>query len=130
MQAVAGAEPELYRTNVGLFTPGTPMASQTGTEALIARTDFDAVKKELAAAGYNGETLVLIAAATVPAFHAAGQVAADLLRQMGFVVDYQELDQGAIVQRRDRKEPPETGGWNLLSLATTPCKTSSRRQMF
>ena len=117
MEAVAGAQSELYRTNVGLCTPGTPMANQAGTETLTARTDFDAVKKELAAAGYGGETVVFIAP-TVPAFHAQGQVAVDLLRRMGFAVDYQELDLAAIVQRRNSKERPEKGGWNVSVTST------------
>jgi peptide/nickel transport system substrate-binding protein len=118
MEAFAGAQPELYRTNVGLFTPGTPMANQAGIEALTARTDFDAVKKELAAAGYNGETVVLIAVATVPTLRAQGQVADDLLRHMGFAVDYQELDLAAVIQRRNSKERPEKGGWNVNASAT------------
>jgi peptide/nickel transport system substrate-binding protein len=117
MEAVAGAQSELYRTNVGLCTPGTPMANQTGTETLTARTDFAAVKKELAAAGYGGETVVFVAP-TVPAFHAQGQVAVDLLRRMGFNVDYQELDLAAIVQRRNSKERPEKGGWNVSVTST------------
>jgi peptide/nickel transport system substrate-binding protein len=117
MEAVAGAQSELYRTNVGLCTPGTPMANQKGTEALTARTDFDAVKKELAAAGYDGETVVFIAS-TVPALRAQAQVAADLLRRMGFAVDYQEQDLAAIVQRRNSKERPEKGGWNVTVTST------------
>ena len=117
IEAVAGAQSELYRTNVGLCTPGTPMANQAGTEALTSRTDFNAVKQELAAAGYDGETIVFIAP-TVPAFHAQGQVAVDLLRRMGFAVDYQELDLAAIVQRRNSKERPEKGGWNVSVTST------------
>lgn len=117
MEAVAGAQSELYRTNVGLCTPDTPMANQAGTERLTARADFDAVKKELAAAGYNGETVVFVAP-TVPAFHAQGQVAVDLLRRMGFAVDYQELDLAAIVQRRNSKERPEKSGWNATVTST------------
>ena len=117
MEAVAGARSELYRTNVGLCTPGTPMANEAGTQALTARSDFDAVKKELATAGYDGEKIVFISS-TVPAFHAQGQVAADLLRRMGFAVDYQELDLAAIVQRRNSKERPDKGGWNVTVTAT------------
>jgi peptide/nickel transport system substrate-binding protein len=117
MESVAGAQPELYKTNVGLCTPGTPMANQAGTQALIARTDFGAVKKELATAGYDGETVVFVGS-TVPAFHAQAQVAVDLLRRMGFTVDYQELDLAAIAQRRNSKERPEKGGWNVTVTGT------------
>jgi peptide/nickel transport system substrate-binding protein len=34
-----------------LFTPGTPMATDVGVEAIKGRTDFDKIKRELAAAG-------------------------------------------------------------------------------
>jgi peptide/nickel transport system substrate-binding protein len=114
MQAVAGAEPELYATKVGLFTPGMPMASTSGTEALTARTDFANVKKELAAAGYNGEKIVLLGPSTVFSTHAQSQVVDDLLRRMGFNVDYQSLEWGTVVQRRASKEPSEKGGWHIF----------------
>ena len=32
MEGVAGAEPSLYRTDIGLFVPGTPMASTVGVD--------------------------------------------------------------------------------------------------
>jgi peptide/nickel transport system substrate-binding protein len=114
MQAVAGAEPELYHTKVGLFTPGMPMASEAGTDALTARTDFDNVKRELAAAGYNGEKIVLLGPNTVFSTHAESMVVDDLLRRMGFNVDYQSLEWGTVVQRRASKEPPAKGGWNIF----------------
>jgi peptide/nickel transport system substrate-binding protein len=114
MQAVAGAEPELSNVNVGLFTPGTPMASTAGVQAFTARTDFDNVKKELAAAGYNGEKVVLLGPNTVFSTHAESQVADDLLRRMGFNVDYQSLEWGTVVQRRASKEPPAHGGWHIF----------------
>ncbi len=114
MQAVAGAEPELYNVNVGLFTPGMPMATTAGVEALVARTDFDAVKRELYAAGYNGEKIVLMGPTTVFSTHAEAQVTDDLLRRMGFNVDYQALEWGTVVQRRASKEPPERGGWHIF----------------
>jgi len=114
MQAVAGAEPELYNVNVGLFTPGMPMATTAGVDALTARTDFDAVKRELYAAGYNGEKIVLMGPTTVYSTHAEAQVTDDLLRRMGFSVDYQALEWSTVVQRRASKEPPERGGWHIF----------------
>ena len=114
MEAYAGAEPELYRTGVGLFTPGTPMATDAGVEAIKGRTDFDKIKQELAAAGYKGEKIVLLAPTTIPSLNAESQVAGDLLRRMGFNVDYQALEWGMVVARRASKEPPEKGGWNIF----------------
>jgi peptide/nickel transport system substrate-binding protein len=114
MQAVAGAEPELANVNVGLFTPGMPPASTAGVEALTARTDFDNVKRELYAAGYDGEKIVFMGPTTVFSTHAESEVAEDLLRRMGFNVDYQALEWGTVVQRRASKEPPEKGGWHIF----------------
>lgn len=114
MEAVSGAAPELYNTKVGLFTPGMPMANDAGVEVLTARTDFAKLKQELAAAGYKGEKIVLMGPSTIPSLHAESQVVDDLLRKMGFNVDYQSLEWGTVVQRRASKEPPEKGGWNIF----------------
>jgi len=114
MEAYCGAEPELYRTGVGLFTPGTPMATDVGVDAIKGRTDFDKIKQELAAAGYKGEKVVMLAPTTIPSLHAQAQVAGDLLRRMGFNLDYQALEWGMVVARRSSKEAPEKGGWHIF----------------
>jgi peptide/nickel transport system substrate-binding protein len=105
------------------------MASEAGTEALTARTDFSAVKQELEAAGYDGRTIVFIAPSTVPPLHIQALVAADLLQRMGFVVDLQELEFSAIAQRCNRKEPPDKGGWNLIATATLTVQTFSHQRI-
>jgi peptide/nickel transport system substrate-binding protein len=114
MEAVAGAEPELNKTKIGLFPPGMPMANEAGTEALLARTDFDQVRLDLAAAGYQGEKIVFMGPSKQPVLHAQSQVANDLLGRMGFNMDYQSLEWGTVVQRRASKELPERGGWNAF----------------
>jgi len=114
MEAVAGADPSLYNTKIGLFTPGMPMTNNAGVEAMKERTDFDQVKKDLVAAGYKGEKVVLMGPSTIPALHAQSQVVDDLLRRMGFNVDYQSLEWGTVVQRRASKEPIDKGGWNIF----------------
>ena len=40
MEGVAGAEPSLYKTDVGLFVPGTPMASTAGVEITRGPKDY------------------------------------------------------------------------------------------
>ena len=113
-EAVAGAEPDLIKTGVGLFTPGMPMATDAGVEAVAGRTDFDRVKQELTAAGYKGEKVVLLGPSTIPSLHAQSLVANDLLRRMGFNVDYLALEWGTVVQRRASKEPTDKGGWSIF----------------
>ena len=113
-EAVAGAEPELYKTDVGLFTPGMPMATDVGVKAMAGRKDFDKVKQELTAAGYKGEKVVLLGPSTIPSLHAQSLVASDMLRRMGFNLDYLSLEWGTVVQRRASKEPIDKGGWSIF----------------
>lgn len=114
MEAVAGAAPSLYKTDVGIFVPGTPMASTVGVEVTRGPKDYDKLKKDLAAAGYNGEKIVVLAATTIPTIWAEAQVASDMLSRMGFNVDLQSMEWGSVVQRRASREPPEKGGWNIF----------------
>jgi peptide/nickel transport system substrate-binding protein len=114
---VAGSDPSMWRVPTGFFTPGTPMANDTGMEVLTGPRDYDKVKRDLAAAGYRGERVVLLVA-TDPAFvKSLGDVAADMLRKAGMNVDVQAMDWGTFISRRASKEPVERGGWSAAMTA-------------
>jgi peptide/nickel transport system substrate-binding protein len=113
MQAVAGAEPELIRTGIGLFVPGTALASDVGLDTMGTK-DPEKLKAALAAAGYRGERVVLLGASDFPVINALALVGGDLLKRIGFNLDYQSLDWGTVVQRRASKEPIDKGGWNVF----------------
>ncbi len=117
MTAVNGTDPSMWHAGVGFFCPGTPMASDAGMAALTGPRDFDRVRREIKAAGYGGEKVVLIVAADFPVLKALADVGADMLQQAGFAVDYQALDWGTVVQRRAKKDPPAQGGWNCFFTA-------------
>jgi peptide/nickel transport system substrate-binding protein len=72
------------------------------------------LKQDLAAAGYKGERITLLAASNFPTINAIAEVSADMLKRIGFNVDYQSLDWGTVVQRRASKESPDKGGWNIF----------------
>ena len=114
MEAVSGAAPSLYKTDVGIFAPGTPMASTVGVEVTRGPKDYVKAKKDLAAAGYSGEKIVVLAATTIPTIWAEAQVSADILTKIGFNVDLQSMEWGSVVQRRASREPPAKGGWNIF----------------
>ncbi len=114
MEAYAGAEPSLIKTDVGIFVPGTPMASTVGVEATRGPKDLKKIKAELAAAGYKGEKIVVLAATTLPNIWAEAQVMADVLTRIGFNVDFQALEWGSVVQRRASRESNDKGGWNIF----------------
>src|SRR5581483_6694685 len=92
MTGVAGSVPELVKTDVGLFAPGTPMASDVGVAITRGPKDYAKIKQELEAAGYKGEKVVVLAATTIPAIFAEAQVASDALRKIGMNIDFQALE--------------------------------------
>jgi len=114
MTAVIGTDRSLFRDGVGFFPPGTPMASDAGLEAITSPRDMDKVKRELAAAGYNGEQITLIAASDFPSLSALAQVGNDMFKQAGMNVEYISTDWGSVVQRRASKEPAAKGGWSVF----------------
>ena len=115
--AVVGTDKKMWNTGVGFFCPNTPMASTVGMEALNSPRDMDKVKRDLKAAGYNNEKVVLLAATDFPVLKAMSDVAADMLKRAGMNVDYQAIDWGSVVQRRVKKDPVEQGGWSAFCTA-------------
>ncbi len=114
MTAVAGDERALWKDHVGVFSPDTPMATKAGTDILVGPRDFAAVKRDLAAAGYKGERVVLLDPTDYPSTHALALVANDALQKCGLNVDLVSTDWGTLVQRRASRQPPDKGGWNIF----------------
>jgi peptide/nickel transport system substrate-binding protein len=114
MAAYAGAEPSLIKTDVGIFVPGTPMASTVGVEITRGPKDYAKLKQQLTATSYKGEKIVILAASTLPNIWAEAQVASDTLTRIGFNVDFRALEWGTVVQRRASQEPVDKGGWNIF----------------
>jgi len=114
MQGMVGTDPTLWRTGAGYFCPGTPMASDAGMSALTGKRDLGKVKADLAAAGYQGEKVVLLAPTDIASAKALADISADLLKRLGMNVDYQAMDWATLVQRRAKQEPVEQGGWSLF----------------
>jgi peptide/nickel transport system substrate-binding protein len=115
MQAVGGAVPDLMvQQKVGLFVPGTPMASDVGVEAMQGPGDPARLRQQLAAAGYRGEKIVVLAASDSSSANAVAQVGADLLRQISFDVDLRTMDWGTVQERRASKAPIDKGGWSIF----------------
>jgi peptide/nickel transport system substrate-binding protein len=113
MQAVAGDDRSMWKADVGFFTPISPLANDAGMEVLDTPRDLARVKRELAAAGYNGEKFVFLVPTDLPAINAMSEVAGDVFRKLGMNMDYQALDWATVAQRLNSREPLEKGGWSL-----------------
>ena len=114
MEAVAGAERELWKAGTGCFPSSSPMANDAGMQALTGKRDMARVKADLSAAGYNGERAVVMVATDLSALAALGLVGADMLKRAGINVDVQATDWGSVFQRRASKEPVDKGGWSVF----------------
>ena len=113
MAAVVGPEDAMYRTGVGVFTPGTPLANDAGLEPLTGPRSVDRAKTLLRDAGYTNQLVRLIGPTDILAPSAMTQVCADLLRRLGMNADIVLSDWGTVVQRRTSREPIDKGGWNI-----------------
>ena len=117
MTALMGGDNKSYwEANVGVFSPGSPMANNAGMSSVMkgaSAANIAAAKAAIVAAGYKGEKVVLLDPADYPASHMPAMVAADLLKKLGMNVDVQTMDWGSLMQRRANQNPPAQGGWNI-----------------
>jgi len=114
MQAVVGDNPDLWKESASYFTPGTAVYSDAGGEVLKGKRDIEGAKKLLAEAGLLGAKVTLVVAMDVAITKAEGEVTADLLKKIGFDVDFIATDWGTVGARRAKKDPPSQGGWNIF----------------
>ncbi len=114
LTAMMGDDHTLWHEGAGVFTPGTPLASDAGMSAITAPRDWDKLKQQLKDAGYKGETVAIIVPTDFPNLKALADVGADLLRKIGMTVDYQAMDWGTVLTRRAKKDPVAQGGWSVF----------------
>jgi peptide/nickel transport system substrate-binding protein len=114
MAAAAGDDPATWRTGVGVFCPGTPMASTAGMEALTAPRDLDRSRAEVLASGYKGETTTVLVPTDLPTLKALGDIGVDMLQRIGLKVEPVYTDWGSVLQRLAKTDPVEQGGWSLF----------------
>ncbi|MES2711535.1 MAG: ABC transporter substrate-binding protein [Pseudomonadota bacterium] len=112
MIAVAGNDPALWSDGVGIFTPGSPMASEAGLPPRGARPDLPALARALTTAGYAGQRVVMLSGADVPRVSAVCEVTAAVMRQIGMNIDFVSTDWGTLNQRITNRRPVEEGGWH------------------
>ncbi len=115
MTAIVGDDPAMWRDGVGIFTPGTDMASDAGMEMLNGPRDPAKVAAALKAAGYNNEKVVLLAPSDPHYRKAMADVSEGMMRSVGLNVEVQSMDWGTAIVRRENKQPVDKGGWSVLS---------------
>ena len=114
MRAIVGDDEALWKRLPSFFTPGTPLYTEAGAERLKGPRQIEAARKLIAEAGHAGAKVTMLVASDVPITKAQGDVTAEVLKKLGFQVDYQALDWGTVGSRRTSKAPPSQGGWNIF----------------
>lgn len=113
MRAVGGDEPKASGTCYSFFACGTPFGTEIGGD-FMRSPDIAKARAAVQAAGYDGRKVVVLVATDSVSINAASEVTADLLKQLGFNVDYVATDWGTMLQRRNSQQPTEQGGWNIF----------------
>ncbi len=113
--ASVGDDPSLWHVPTGIFCPQSPYASNESLDIFVGKRDYDAARKEIEAAGYKGERVVLLAPTDIAVLKAQADVCGDLLKKIGLNVDIQAMEWGAAVLRRTKKDPVDQGGWSVLN---------------
>ena len=111
MQAVVGDLPDLARTGMGMFTPGSPFASDTGMDIINGKRDVALAKKLIAESGYKGEKIVLMTP-EIPEYNAMGEIANAYMQSLGLNVDFQRMDWGTLSARARSKDPAVSAAWS------------------
>ena len=114
MTAAIGADQSKWRVPTGYFPPGSPMASDAGLAALAGPRDLVSVRRDIEAAGYRGEKVIIIVPASLWRVKMFSAVATDMLRMVGMNVEEEVLDAAAWARRLISRSPPDQGGWNLF----------------
>jgi peptide/nickel transport system substrate-binding protein len=98
----------LWKPMRGFFTPGTPLYSEQGGDILKGPRKFDAARRLLADTAYGGQPVTCLAAQDISFVKSFGDVTADLLKRIGFNVDFAAIDWGTVGARRSQKS-----GWHM-----------------
>jgi len=104
LDALVG-NPKYYQVCGAVFVCGTPFESDVGVGDLTKGGNLAEAKKELAASGYDGTPVVIMAPGDVVTLRAQPVVAAQQLRAAGFKVDLQATDWQTVVSRRASQKP-------------------------
>jgi peptide/nickel transport system substrate-binding protein len=111
MQVVLGDLQGLSNVDMGMFTPGSPFASDAGMDIISGKRDVALAKKLIGESGYQGEKVVIMVP-EIPEARAMSEVTRALFLELGLNVDYQAMDWGTLSARARSTDPAVRAGWS------------------
>ncbi|MBM6595539.1 ABC transporter substrate-binding protein [Microvirga pudoricolor] len=116
MAAGYGPEGWWHENCFSYFSCDGDSKTEVGSEP-YRKQDLAAARKLMEEAGYKGETIVVVGTRELPAQGALADVTVGALRSIGVNVDLQIVDFAQLQVRRNKKDPPEKGGWHIIHSA-------------
>ncbi|MCW3477480.1 ABC transporter substrate-binding protein [Limobrevibacterium gyesilva] len=113
-----------WRECYAFWVCGSPNGTEVGSEA-FRKPDLNLARRLVRESGYAGTPVVLIGGSDIPAYQRLSLVTVDLLQKIGFKVDLQLSDWGSVATRRQKKDAPAQGGWNLFHTSANGAQLSS-----
>jgi len=111
LHAIIG-QAKYYRVCPAYFMcGGAPYETAVGAPR---KPDLERARQLLREGGYDGRAIVLLDPVDNPNLHGAALVTQELLQKIGATVDLQSQDWATVIARRGKKDPPASGGWNLM----------------
>ena len=122
--SAAYGDPKLWHECYAYWVCGSPNGTEVGSEP-YRKPDLDRARQLVRESGYDGAPVVLIGGSDILAYQRLSLVTVDLLQKIGFKVDLQFSDWGSVATRRQKKDPPAQGGWNLFHTSANGAQLSS-----
>jgi peptide/nickel transport system substrate-binding protein len=116
VMAAYGLPKTMYQPQcLSIYMCDAPGTTDAGTD-IYKSAGIERAKALLKEAGYNGEKVVFLHAATSALLDPVGLVVADQMRQAGFNVDFRTSDYATVAERRRSRAPVENGGWSVAPI--------------
>jgi peptide/nickel transport system substrate-binding protein len=100
--------PDMYRTCFSFYHCESQYATTAGMDALV-HPDMARARERLRASGYDGTPVVVMQSTDLATISKLPVIAAQLLREAGFNVDLQAVDNNTMTARRNQPR-----GWNVF----------------
>ncbi len=115
---------KLWHECYAFWVCGSADGTEVGSDA-YRKPNLELARQLVKELGYDGTPVVLIGGSDIPAYQRLSMVTVDLLQKIGFKVDLQLSDWGSVATRRQRKDKPSEGGWNLFHTSANGAQLAS-----
>ncbi|TDH62249.1 ABC transporter substrate-binding protein [Dankookia rubra] len=115
VMAGLGLPADMARPCLSIYMCDAPLTNEAGT-GYLRGAGPERARALLQEAGYKGEKVVFLHAASSALLNPIGLVMADQLKRAGFNVDVFTTDYATAAQRRLSRAPAEQGGWSVMPI--------------